>query len=102
MGHRLELQELLEDLLEDTSVYYQPPESIRMKYPCFVYSIDLYPTLPADDFNYMKTERYLVTYIDRNPDSGMPDKLLSTKGFRFDRHYVVDNLHHNVFTYTFY
>ena len=40
MRSRLELQTLLEDLLESTNVYYQPPENLKMEYPCIRYYKD--------------------------------------------------------------
>lgn len=102
MGRRLELQQLLEDVLGSRNVYFQPPETIKMTYPCVVYSLETYPSSPADDLLYKTTERYIVTYIDRNPDSNVPETILHTRGFQFDRRYNADNLHHSVFTYTFY
>lgn len=103
MGSRSDLHTLLTGLLSSgEEAYFQPPASIKMKYPCFVYTLDSYPTSYADDDNYKVSERYVVKYITRDPDNEMKLTLAKTKGFRFDRYYVADNLHHYVYTYTFY
>ena len=102
MANRLVLQELLESLLSSKEVYFQPPESVKMKYPCFVYSLENLPVQRADDSNYKVNERYLVRYITRNPDDSVIDDIIRVRGFAFERRYVADNLHHYVYTYTFY
>lgn len=38
MASRLDLQTFLEELLESKNVYFQPPESVKMKYPAIVYA----------------------------------------------------------------
>jgi hypothetical protein len=38
MGHRLQLQTLLEETAEH--VYFQPPPNIQMQYPCIIYGRD--------------------------------------------------------------
>lgn len=101
MDHRLELQELLEGLLESKNVYFQPPENVKMTYPCFVYALEAFPQKYADDLPYRSSERYLVTYISRSSVSDLPKRMSETKGFSYDRRYVADNLHHTVFTYNF-
>ena len=40
MASRLDLQTFLEELLESKNVYFQPPESVKMKYPAIVYALD--------------------------------------------------------------
>ena len=38
MASRLNLQDKLEEVLGSKQVYFQPPESLKLKYPCIVYS----------------------------------------------------------------
>lgn len=38
MGSRLELQSELEKILGSRNVYFQPPASVKIKYPAIVYS----------------------------------------------------------------
>ena len=40
MASRLDLQTFLEEILESRNVYFQPPESVKMKYPAIVYALD--------------------------------------------------------------
>lgn len=98
---RLELQNVLEALLGSENVYFQPPTSFRMKYPCIVYQRSDIAPIKADNSNYLKRKRYLVTVIDKDPDSDIPDRLIDLDYCNFDRHFVSDNLNHDVFTLYF-
>jgi hypothetical protein len=51
----------------------------------------------ADGQPYKRGNRYLVTVIDRNPDSLIPDKVAALPMCVYDRFYTADNLNHNVF-----
>lgn len=97
MAPRLELQALLVNLLGSTNVYFQPPPSIQMKYPAIVYKRDGRDTIYANDQPYGHKKRYLVTVIDPNPDSLIPDKIAQLPLCRFDRFYTADNLNHDVY-----
>lgn len=101
MGRRIELQALLETLLGSQNVYFQPPPSVMMKYPAIVYNLDAIDTEFADNSPYNRTKRYQVTVMDRNPDSAIPDKIGALPMCLFSRHFVVDNLNHDVFTLYF-
>ena len=97
MGQRLDLQEKLVDLLGSPNVYFQPPSNIQMRYPCIVYAPDFILTDWADNYVYTMDTRYLVTYIDANPDSDVPRKIAALPKCVYDRFYVADKLNHNVF-----
>lgn len=101
MGTRLELQTLLETLLGSRNVYYQPPSSLQMKYPAIVYSRDDFMNGHANNGVYTQTIGYLVTVIDKNPDSEIVGKVAKLPLCTFDRSYVSDNLNHSVFTLYF-
>jgi len=101
MGTRIELQTVLENLLGSRNVYFQPPETIKMDYPCIVYSKNSYFTKFADNKLYSKTKKYTVTVIDKDPDSDIPDRLLSLPLCSFDRHFTKNNLNHNVYSLYF-
>lgn len=98
---RLRLQSLLESVLGSENVYFQPPPTLQMAYPCIVYKRDYAVTEFADDNPYRYTKRYQVTCIDRNPDSDIPDKLARVRMSTFNRHYVANNLNHDVFNIYF-
>lgn len=97
MGQRLDLQELLEEILGAPNVYFQPPASVQLTYPCFVYQRDTLDTKFADNAPYNLKQRYQVTYIDRDPDSEVPSKLAALPMCAFDRFFVADNLNHDVY-----
>ena len=98
---RLELQQILEDLLGSGNVYFQPPANVSMKYPCIIYSWSKVGSKYADDFAYNQRKAYTITVVDRDPDSEIPDKVGALSLCSFDRHYVGDNLHHSVYTLYF-
>lgn len=102
MARRLELHEELCSNLGSRNVYFQPPASVKIKYDptgAIVYKIADRNDLKADDIRYRGMRRYEVTFITRDPDSEIPDKLLDYFQYiRHERSYPADNLHHDVFT----
>lgn len=100
-NRRLELSALLRNTLGSDNVYFQPPETIKMKYPAIVYSLDNIQNVHADDGVYLSHRRYSVTLIDRNPDSIIIERLSALPLCQFNRHYTSDNLNHFVFTLYF-
>lgn len=98
MASRLELHEVLCDILGSRHVYYQPPESVKMVYPAIVYSRNSINVKHGDDLVYRQVVGYSVTLIDKDPDSEFVDKIMQIPMCRFDRHYIADNLNHDVFT----
>lgn len=100
MASRLNLQTLLEEKLGSRNVYFQPPESVKLNYPCIIYERNTGRDFHADDFLYNYRKNYTLTVIDKNPDSEIPDKILYLPFCSFDRFYVTDNLNH--WTYTIY
>lgn len=98
MKSRLDLQAILETILGSRNVYFQPPENLKMKFPCIVYSRTSSDVTYADNIKYHLEKAYQVTYIDKDPDSDIPDKIEGLPKCRFDRSFVSDNLNHYVFT----
>lgn len=100
MASRLSLHEKLLALFPANKqyVYFQPPESVKMKYPCIVYERTSADIKYADNLAYNYTKAYQVTIIDLDPDSEYVDKLFTAFPMtRFVRHFVSDNLNHDVF-----
>lgn len=98
MAKRIELQALLETILGSRQVYFQPPESIKLSYPCVIYELDTIDSVYADNAKYKKQRRYSVTLIDRNPDSIFIDSILDLPYCSFNKHFKSDNLNHYTFT----
>ncbi len=93
---RLELHEILVGILGSRNVYFQPPESFKLQYPCIVYERNNILVEYADNTNYRNMKQYSVMVIDKDPDSTIPDKLMKLPYCQFNRHFVVDNLNHDV------
>ena len=98
MADRLELHSVFQELLGSSNVYYQPPESIKMQYDAIRYSKKTIDSKYANDRKYSMTDCYEVIVISRLPDNPVIKKLLSLPYCSYDRHYIADNLHHDVLT----
>lgn len=99
MASRLKLHEELCEILGTKNVYFQPPASVKMIYPCIRYSLSSVDSIYANDKNYKNTKRYEIIVIDRDPDSDIYEKILNHfEMCGFDRPYVSDNLNHWVLT----
>lgn len=98
MNNRIRLQSKLEELLGSKHVYYQPPESLKMEYPAIRYSKSTISSRHADDIKYSNFTRYEIIVLDKRPDNQVIEKILSLPLSSFDRHYVSDNLNHDVIT----
>ena len=101
MPSRLELQTLLEEILGSRNVYFQPPESVKMKYPAIVYSLEDITNTFANDRVYLSKRKYLITVIDEDPDSEIVEKVSQLPTCKFNRHFESDNLNHDVFILEF-
>lgn len=98
MGNRLELQQMLEEILGSNHVYFQPPSSIRMSYPAIVYSRSSIDNRYANDSVYIQRIPYQITVIDYDPDSEIVERISTIPGIRYNNHFTSDNLNHDVFT----
>lgn len=98
MSRRLELHEILCGILGTRNVYYQPPESVKMKYPAIVYSREDIENTSADNLTYKQSYFYQVTVVDADPDSEIVHKVSKLPRCIYDRHFTSDNLNHDVFT----
>lgn len=98
MADRLELHSLLEEMLDSKNVYYQPPESIKMQYDAIRYSKKTIRPTFANGGKYLMKDCYELIVISKRPDNPVIKKLLSLPYCSYDRHYVADNLNHDVLT----
>jgi hypothetical protein len=101
MGSRLELQDVLEDVLGSPNVYYQAPASVQMVYPCIRYSRYVGDTKFAADKPYLHSIQYEVMVIGKDPDSPTLATLAMLPTCVFVRHYTADNLNHDVYNLYF-
>lgn len=102
MASRIELHNTLCGILGTRKVYFQPPESIKLEYPCFIYTLEGMDVKKADNKLYMNTNRYSILYIDRDHITDIPTEMLETfEMCSIDRIYTADNLYHVAFTLYF-
>lgn len=98
MASRLDLQALFEDIApSEVEVYYTPPPSVQMTYPCIVYGRTDLDTKHASNKPYAHKWAYQVTVMDRKEDSPTVDVVRDLPLTSLVRSFVADNLHHTVF-----
>lgn len=97
MGSRDNLQTLLEAVLGTRNVYFQPPASLKIKYPAIIYEFERMKVDKADNIPYKKGKCYSVTLIHDDPDNEVVDELLNIPYSSLDRTFKTDNLYHYVF-----
>lgn len=99
MGTRAEFHTVLKEIVDN--VYFQPPPTIKMIYPCIVYNLDDILTDKANNLPYNVNKSYSVTLIDRDPDGAILEEVVKLPLCSFSRFYVVDGLNHYSFTIFF-
>ena len=97
-SRREQLHAMLEGALGSPNVYYQPPINVEMKYPAIRYSLKSIDKMRANNAAYKLTRAYAIIVISKSPDCAAIEKILEWQHTRYDRHYVADNLHHDVIT----
>lgn len=102
---RLKLSKELHALGTD-NVYYQPPSSVKIKYPCIIYEERPNDERYADDSVYLAHDNWDVTivrnYVDREKTAEIVENFKSHfKYRRHNQHFISDNLIHDVFQLTY-
>ena len=97
MDRRPELHRKLESLLGSRNVYFQPPESVKLVYPCIIYTLGRIDIFHADDFGYASKRAYDVIVVSKDPDCPIIEELSTWPLCSFDRFYTADNLNHWTF-----
>lgn len=104
MANREEFRNHLAKLfIDETGVltpnlYFQPPETVKISYPCFIYH-KISPNIQrASNSLYLFTEGYNVLWIDKNPDNQMNKRIYEEFDYvSSSSPYVSDNLYHTSF-----
>lgn len=95
---RTELQRTLEGIPGVRGVYYQPPESVKLKYPAIIYSRSSIGNDHADNAVYRQDISYELVVVEHDPDGAVTEAVSRLPMCRHNRHYVSDGLNHDVFT----
>ena len=93
---RLTLQETLENLLGSKNVYYNPPETLKMEFPCIVYNRTGITETKADNVKYINHTIYKIIVLSSKPDHPVIKKILEIPMTRFSNQYVKNNFYHDV------
>lgn len=95
---RLLLSQKLHELLGSDNVYFQPPETARMSYPCIRYARSTGSSIDADNLKYIRRQGYEIMVISKNPTEPVVEEIPNAFEYCNEgRHYVADNLNHDVF-----
>lgn len=92
---RLQFHEVLKAITPN--VYFQPPPSVAMQYPCIIYHVNTGLTHFAGNLPYRYSEKYDVTVVDRDPDTPIRFEVAKLPTCTLNRWYAVDNLNHYVY-----
>lgn len=99
MRRKSELSLLLHTLPVNDEIHFQPPESVKLEYPCVLYEFDNYRDFNANDRKHITREKYIVTHIYKDPTQNLRETIMSLFIYvYFDRVFVADNLYHDVYT----
>lgn len=99
MRTREELHTKLCQILGNNNVYFQPPETIKMQYPCIIYSYKGDDNLFANDRIYNRVREIQIQHISRRMTDSIVDDLTTQLNYcRFTTSFVSDNLLHENFT----
>lgn len=97
MADRQILAQKLISLMNGNRVYFQPPESIQLTYPCLIYQFETFDKRNANDRRYSKFKKYSLVYISKDSDDPMVDKIDELPYCEHKNRYVSDNLYHDSF-----
>ena len=95
---RKKLSKILHDILGSDNVYFDPPESVKMKYPAIVYTKSATNNRRADNIRYISSDIYQVTFIHKDADNEIVDAILDIPYTEMNRVFKVNDLRHCVFT----
>lgn len=96
-NRRIRLQTELEHICDN--VYFEPPESIKLKYPAIIYTRNNIHLSSADDINYKMSKGYKITVIDKDPDSEILKLLIDKFSMlSFEQHFKLEGFNHDIFS----
>lgn len=95
---RPDIQTVLSGITGVEKAYFQPPESVKLMYPCIIYSLSSDKPTYADNDIYKNMNKYTVTVMDKNPKSPISSLVRKLPYCKFDRCFQKDNMNHFVYT----
>ena len=80
------------------NVYFQPPESVKLKFPCIIYSMGAIGAQYADNMSYLLHVPYELRYITSEADDELVFTLAQLPKCKHGKPYAKDNLYHHPYT----
>ncbi len=96
---RIRFHSKLAEILPGWHLYYQPPENVKLIYPCVIYERSRFHQIRADNKRYRSIPCWSTTLIIKSPQNAPITQLID--GFQmcsFDRSFTSDNLNHYAYT----
>lgn len=81
-------------------VYFNPPDNVRLTYPAIIYKHSGIDKRDADNRKYFRQDQYMITIIDRDPDSTIYEDVMALPLTTPPNMYTADNLCHWSITIT--
>ena len=101
MMTRIEMQELLEDIIGNSNVYFQAPPNVGMKYPAILYSFENFDRRDADNKPYILSGRWQITHMYKSIKNDLKEKFIfEIPNCSFDRRIVADGIYNDYYIIT--
>lgn len=99
MGSRIDFDNILRAIPGIDHVYFQPPESKKLEYPCIIYSDSQSDPTFADDEVYTLPHRYVVRLIclPKDFDGSLKDRITKILKTPMRQVYAKDGLYHCIY-----
>lgn len=99
MMSRIEVQNLLEEILGSDRVYFQAPPNTGMQYPCIVYEFVRPDVKPADNTLYLVTGRWEIHHMYKSISNDLKEKMLFASPYMsWSRRIVKDGIYNDYYT----
>lgn len=99
MKTRIEVQNLLEEVLGSKNVYFQAPPNTGMKYPCIVYRLNNFHRRDADNEAYILAGRWEIHHMYKSIKNDLTTEMLFAAPYiTFDRRLVTDGVYNDYYT----
>lgn len=85
-AHRMKLSAKLKEFVHPDNVHFQPPATVKLKYPCIIYHRMPAHKEFANNTKFLNKPLWRVQVIDKNPDSTIGETLTT--------HSCIQKLHH--------